>query len=222
MLVLRKRYYEKVGASLWLQYASAQPELSPTYNARPVVKLSCFSKIGRKECVNKKRLRLTKHRCSVIEKMKRIRASKQRTRTVDAPCEFTTNEEVELNMSVPSVESTCNENEKMLHSEGEIFSSEDEDCYFSNSDHTKEIGFSTESLSDLEIELIEQKNKNSSPKLVAAKIVNIAHFFSALKSLKHDEFGCSFFDIDIVSERHKGFMRDNFNGKFRKFVDEHR
>ncbi|KAF5300492.1 hypothetical protein FQA39_LY02291 [Lamprigera yunnana] len=30
----------KIGASLWLQYASAQPEVSPPYNARPVVMLT--------------------------------------------------------------------------------------------------------------------------------------------------------------------------------------
>lgn len=165
--------------------------------------------MGRKECVNKKRLRLTKQRCSVSQKMNSIRASKQRTRTVSAPCEFPTNEEVKLNMSVSSVESSCNENEEMVHSEGEIFSSEDEDCYFSNSvlsDHTKEMSFSTESLPDLEIEAMEAEEQEQQSKISGRRIVDIAHFFSALKSLKHDGFGCSFFDMDIVSERRKGFV----------------
>ncbi|KAF5278594.1 hypothetical protein FQA39_LY00636 [Lamprigera yunnana] len=97
-------------------------------------------------------------------------------------------------MSVLPVESSCNENEEMIHSEGEIFLSEDRDCYFSNSDHTKEIGSSTEYLPDLEIEVTEAEEQEQQSKISGHRIVDIAHFFSALK---HHEFGCSFFDMDI-------------------------
>ncbi|KAF5305566.1 hypothetical protein FQA39_LY01657 [Lamprigera yunnana] len=70
----------------------------------------------------------------------------------------------------------------------------------------KEIGSSTESLPDLEIEVTEAEEQEQQSKINDRRIVDIAHFFSALKSLKHDGFGCSFFDMDIVSERRKGFV----------------
>lgn len=45
------------------------------------VNRSYFWKMGRKEGINAKRLRLTKTRCSVSQKMKRVRAAKARVDT---------------------------------------------------------------------------------------------------------------------------------------------
>lgn len=165
--------------------------------------------MGRGECVNVKRLRLNKKRCSVRERMKTARGAQERVRRVSAPCELPVNEDIDLNMSVSSVEENFNEDEGSFHSEEEIFSSENEDCCFENarvSNTSNEMNSSTESFPDLEIETTEAEEQEQRFEISGRRIIDIAHFFSALKAVKHDGFGCSFFDMNLVSERRKGFM----------------
>lgn len=40
--------------------------------------------------------------------------------------------------------------------------------------------------------------------LTGRRLIDINHFLTSLKNLKHDGFGCSFFDIEIISEKRYG------------------
>jgi hypothetical protein len=58
----------------------------------------------------------------------------------------------------------------------------------------------------------EQYSQQGSMDISGRRIVNIKHLFAVLKQLKHPGFGCSFFDIDIVSEKRYG-LRSVFSTK---------
>jgi hypothetical protein len=58
----------------------------------------------------------------------------------------------------------------------------------------------------------EQYSQQGSMDISGHRIVNIKHLFAVLKQLKHPGFGCSFFDIDIVSEKRYG-LRSVFSTK---------
>ncbi|KAK4883030.1 hypothetical protein RN001_006349 [Aquatica leii] len=59
-------------------------------------------------------------------------------------------------------------------------------------------------LPDLEIEMQQEEENFEYNNISGRRIVNITHLFKTLKSLKHEGFGCSFYDMDIVKEKRKG------------------
>ncbi|KAF2884783.1 hypothetical protein ILUMI_21390 [Ignelater luminosus] len=79
-------------------------------------------------------------------------------------------------------------------------------------EQTLETGTSIEELPELEIKHTEERSSDSMKEISCRRIVDITHLFESLKSLRHEEFGCSFFDIDIISEKRFG-LRSVFNTK---------
>ncbi|KAK4881308.1 hypothetical protein RN001_004627 [Aquatica leii] len=63
-----------------------------------------------------------------------------------------------------------------------------------------------ESFPELDTEAMELEEQKQYTEISGRRIVDIAHFFMSLKAVQHDGFGCSFFDIDLVGERRKGFV----------------
>lgn len=61
-------------------------------------------------------------------------------------------------------------------------------------------------LPDLEVEQSSlcSSNKEKSYELHGRRIVDIQHLWKSLKQLKHNGFGCDFYDIDIISEKRCG------------------
>lgn len=58
-------------------------------------------------------------------------------------------------------------------------------------------------LPDLTVEVEERKEPQTN-KIVGRRIIDVNFFLKSLKYLQHDGFGCSFFDIEIISEKRFG------------------
>ncbi|KAK4887261.1 hypothetical protein RN001_003532 [Aquatica leii] len=52
---------------------------------------------------------------------------------------------------------------------------------------------------------IENRKNNDEVNITGRRIVDLQYFLKQLKSLKHEGFGCSFFDMAIISEKIEGF-----------------
>ncbi|KAK4880023.1 hypothetical protein RN001_008169 [Aquatica leii] len=51
-----------------------------------------------------------------------------------------------------------------------------------------------------------EKGNNSSFSVTGRRIINISYFFSQLKSLQHKGYDCSFFDLNLISEKLEGLQ----------------
>ncbi|KAF5279987.1 hypothetical protein FQA39_LY05368 [Lamprigera yunnana] len=70
-------------------------------------------------------------------------------------------------------------------------------------------GYSGDKLSDL---YIEQEEPQESFDFTENRIVDIQYIFKSLQSLKHEDFNCIFFGLEIINERRLGF-RSTFRRK---------
>lgn len=66
-----------------------------------------------------------------------------------------------------------------------------------------ELGSESE-YSDLETEFDQPKEDQFS--LSGRRIIDIAYFLSSLKRIRHHGFGCSFFDVEVISEKRTGIV----------------
>lgn len=99
--------------------------------------------------------------------------------------------------SVSSSDCSLTDNENIEPMETNF--SENEDSKISN---TVENVSAIEELPEL---VLEPETLQERFDFSGRRIVNISYLFKSIQSLKHDGFGCTFSDMDIISERRIGF-----------------
>ncbi|XP_031357002.1 uncharacterized protein LOC116180949 isoform X2 [Photinus pyralis] len=147
--------------------------------------------MGRKLSLLSKMPRLSKKRISRGNRMKMAREAKKQNMTSTGE-EFASDALACVSMKeevIPQLQiEQCREGEySEFDSTTESFSEEEE------------------TLPDLEFEKHERDSENEGNDISGRRIVDIGHFLKALKSLKHDGFECSFFDMDVIREKRQGF-----------------
>lgn len=72
-------------------------------------------------------------------------------------------------------------------------------------DISSNLEMEEETLSDFSSEIQQSTSTPINNTITGRRIVDIKHFLGALKNLKHKPMDCSFFDIDVISEKRIGF-----------------
>lgn len=169
--------------------------------------------MGRKPYSVSKCPRLFQKRRSANEKMKKMRAAKFAVASTSTPAPNVSVDVAGVFFNTPSTSDTDTkmsvDGSDVLVNEELFFNSdisEKDNSVESNesSDFNEGNCSSSDSLLELEVE-IEQKYESESSVISGRRFVDIAHLLKSLKSLQHEGFGCSFFNMDIISEKRLGF-----------------
>ncbi|KAF5300997.1 hypothetical protein FQR65_LT08980 [Abscondita terminalis] len=122
--------------------------------------------------------------------------------TADVFCDVPSTSGTNFNMCVNEPDVLLNGN---LACKNNVVSQKEK--FFEINNFEKRNNSTPEYLSEMEMEE-EQSDTSETPiaeNISDRRFVDIAYFIKSLKSLQHEGFGCSFFNMDIIAEKRLGF-----------------
>ncbi|KAF2893289.1 hypothetical protein ILUMI_12885 [Ignelater luminosus] len=153
-----------------------------------------------------------KSRKRILEKARHTKSlNKHSLEVAEDACNVAVNQQDYCQSTVIDQDTAfCESGNEMNHSEGDavfmhvvIHDDENDQEFVRNSyvideDNNEHERTSTDNFYDVEMERV---NTNVEFCISGKRIVDIGFFLSALKSLKHEGFGCSFYDMVLINEK---------------------